>query len=237
LRGSKKGLRILDQVEIHLSNGGFNSVFEVDVLEINDDNISVSRSNIDQKMMSRIIGCEISIVLKKSDGSYKFKTSFARFGKVDQIPALKIPIPEKIERIQRRSYSRLSVDIPLSFRGSDLSPEPNLRDFSEGNVVNISAGGLKFNIPADDIWGYRPGAIVDIKLKLKDPKFALENKALILESSTNSKNESSGMLVCRFLDISDEQKEAITVHNIRFQQKSKIARRRQRENQENNLSD
>ena len=226
MRNSESGLKIKDQIELHVSDAGVDRLLSAAVLSVDGNNIYIDRSDIDEKMLSLIIGCDVKVVLKKSGGSFWFKSPFAQFGKINQIPVLKFPIPEKWERVQRRSYSRLSVEIPIYYRWTDLSPEQKDGIYKDGVVVNISAGGIKFRLSASDIWGYQTGSILDVKLHLSDPDTIIETKALILESSLDKGDEDTGMLVCRFLKISDAQKEAITIHNIRFQQKFKIESRK-----------
>ncbi len=71
--------------------------------------------------------------------------------KSGHIPNLELQHPTELERVQRRSFFRLSVEITIQYRLTDLSPEFNFDPYKDGTVINLSAGGIKFSIPADDI--------------------------------------------------------------------------------------
>jgi c-di-GMP-binding flagellar brake protein YcgR len=81
-----------------------------------------------------------------------------------------LEIPEKIEKLMRRSYSRvlvpenLAVKVMFWHRGYDdeKGTVPN-EDFWQGRLLNLSAGGMKMSISADKKCHFEPGQLVGLQ--------------------------------------------------------------------------
>ena len=83
---------------------------------------------------------------------------------------IELEIPEKIEKLKRRSYSRvlvpenLAVKVMFWHRGYDdengIVPDEG---FWQGRLLNLSAGGMKMSISADKKCHFAPGQFVGLQ--------------------------------------------------------------------------
>lgn len=65
--------------------------------------------------------------------------------KKGNIPLLVLALPQKYRRIQRRDFFRLKIKLPLQYRLLPLEGEEG-EAFREGEMVDISGGGLQLRI-------------------------------------------------------------------------------------------
>ncbi len=146
---------------------------------------------------------EVSFI-REDDGIYKFESRaediFMDKGKV----ILKIPHVLEMKRIQRRKYARVSVTLPAKI-GILKVYDNNLEKFHwiDGEIVNISAGGVKFcteeKIDIDE-------KTKEISIKFKLEKITITSKVKIVREESREKVHCYGMM---FSDISEKYREII----------------------------
>jgi len=71
----------------------------------------------------------------------------------------------------------------------------------------------------------KKGDILHLKFYLTTIEKKIETEAVVLKKGIDEHNENRGNIVCRYLDITHKDMEAITVHNIRYQQRYLIEQR------------
>ncbi|MEO2083866.1 MAG: PilZ domain-containing protein [Desulfurobacteriaceae bacterium] len=105
--------------------------------------------------------------IRKGDGIYKFEgiveSTFIDNGKY----ILKIPHTFELTRYQRREHARVEVEIPVRFGFYNKVQEEMV--WTDGEIVDISAGGAKVCISLDKLGiELQPTTEVVLKFKLQD---------------------------------------------------------------------
>lgn len=215
-------LQIRDRAELRVQAGESTAVVAVRVQDITPEGIIIDRPVIDQRLMPASRGKEIEIQFQRQDATYRFITHIIRDGMMDKLPILVLVAPKGYDRIQRREYFRLDIDIPLRFREILFDKTELLGPPRKGMIINLSAGGLKF---WTDLSG-EPELQVGDNLLLA---FTLTNtfsvsgvEGRVLAIAEDSRMAGRFVIATRFGNITPSIQEAIIVHNIRYQQRYRI---------------
>jgi c-di-GMP-binding flagellar brake protein YcgR len=92
-------------------------------------------------------GSQLEVAFGVSDrGYFRFPTSVIAEVNLPA-PALKIPYPGNLDRLQQRRFFRLETQLPLSFRViTDLKSHQSLITYA-AHTLDLSAGGLQLQAP------------------------------------------------------------------------------------------
>ena len=144
--------------------------------------------------------------IRQDDGIYKFESKvddvYMENGKV----LLKVPHVLEMKRIQRRKYPRVPVSILASL--SYLKKYENNLEKTlslEGEIVNISAGGIKFCTSNKEALNDLKNS-EDLSIKFKLENISISGKVEIV------REVEEGDMVCfgmKFIDLSSKYKELI----------------------------
>jgi len=218
-------LKIRDSAELHITTPHVNRIFLVSVQDITDDGIFIDRPIIDLSLLPSNVGQDVMIVYTRNDATYRFHTRVLDELYMGHLPVLMIAHPEELERVQRRSHFRLNISLPIDYQQKKLLDLNKNAPYKSGNVLDLSAGGVKFSVPIAQINMLKKGDILHLKFYLTTIEKQIETEAVVLKKGTEKHNENRGNIVCRYLDITHKDMEAVTVHNIRYQQRYLIEQR------------
>lgn len=214
-------LKIRDRVELHITSKERESIFMVRIQDITPEGIFIDRPIIDVRMLPPVVGKTIEIVFQKSDASYRFSTEVLEVTSLGRLPVYHLRHPAEMERIQLRKHFRLDLEIPMSFRLKMEKPEES----HDATMIDISAGGVRFTIPTTEAVKYRIGSKLLLSFELTNSITITDMETLILKISEDTDFDYNSIVVCRFLDIPTKVREAIIVHNIRYQQRYRIEKK------------
>lgn len=89
---------------------------------------------------------------------YRFDSIITRRFR-DPVAGIAIKKPRRVERIQRREFVRLEINIPIKYRLSVEEGEPE--EFKKSYTIDLSGGGLRFisdeKLPEDEFLEIRLG--------------------------------------------------------------------------------
>lgn len=115
----------------------------------------------------------VGISIQHDFSKYIFETVVAGFeSSVSQARGGKIilEVPDRMERIQRRAYTRMpvpkSLNVKVLFwhRGyTDNSREVPLENYWQGKLINLSAGGLQIGVHLDQAPNFKLGQLVGLQ--------------------------------------------------------------------------
>lgn len=215
-------IQIRDKVELHVPAGETIAVFTVRVQEFWDDGIVIDRPIIDQRLMSAPPGKDVDILFQRQDATYRFATKIVRESLLDRLPVLVVELPRDIERIQRREYFRLDIDLPVRFRKLLAAGGEGLTPFMRGTAVNLSAGGVKFSVQMPPDLELNQGDVLQLSFSLTNTYGVTGIEAVVLKAETDPRLANRQTFTCRFLNIPANIQEAIIVHNIRYQRRYRV---------------
>jgi c-di-GMP-binding flagellar brake protein YcgR len=160
-------------VMTHLSRGKWHMT-KVALLHITAVNIQV---DITQKEKHHPININIDqpvgISFKHDYCKYLFESTVTGFEPSVNAKSggiIVVSMPDRIDRIQRRNYYRVAVPENLNVRVlfwhrgySDEAKAVPLDDYWQGNLVDISAGGLQICVGLDQRPNFREGQLVGVQ--------------------------------------------------------------------------
>jgi len=113
--------------------------------------------------------------------------------------ALSLCLPMHMQRIQRRSYSRVSVPIGKVIRvsvwpgGKNCEPTgPSGASVWSGTLMDFSAGGFRIVIPADDSFSLQEGDSAGVRIAFENARESIYSDAEFRRCDTVGKNLSLG---------------------------------------------
>jgi len=218
-------LKIRDKAELHIATEDSVRIFLVGVQDITEEGIYIDRPIIDRSLLPSTTQGDIMLVYTRNDATYRFRTKVINEQYLGRLPVLIVEHPKELERVQRRNYFRLNITLPIEYQQRKLLELNKNAPFKTGTILDISAGGVKFSVPIAQINMLKKGDILQLKFNLPTIDKMIETEAVTLKKSIDMENESKGIIVCRYIDISPKSMEAITVHNIRYQQRYLIEAR------------
>jgi len=222
-------LNVRDRTELHLTDKDSESIFPVRVQEIDETGIVIDRPVIDRRLMPSKLGDEVTLVFHKNDAAYRFQAKVLEEDYLERLPVLKVEQPKKLERMQRRSYFRLDLDRPLLFRKqTGESKFDENEPYIRATIADLSAGGVKFRVLSSASSELDDGNNIQLVFKLNENESIMKLRAQILKISENENSPLYNIAVCRFLEITTKIQEAIIVHNIRFQRRYQLEKKKPR---------
>jgi c-di-GMP-binding flagellar brake protein YcgR len=219
---STLSLQIRDRVELQIAAGESTAVFTVRIQDFWDDGVVIDRPIIDQRLMPAPEGKEVTIVFQRQDATYQFKSRIVRESTLDRIPILVIAPPENYERLQRREYFRLDIELPMRFRKLRSAGGEPVADYARGKIVNLSAGGLKFVVDLQQDPEIDLHTVLQVSFSLTKTWSVAGLEVVVLKVEPDPRMAFKYTFICRFLNIPNSIQEAIIVHNIRYQQRYRV---------------
>jgi len=218
-------IQIRDRIELRVPAGESIAVFAVRVQDFASDGIIIDRPIIEQRLMPVVPGREIEIIFQRQDATYRFQTRIVREDHLEKLPVLVIEPPKQVDRIQRREYFRLDIDLPVRYRKLAAPGGEALCEYMRGMILDLSAGGVKFwaDIPSELLLDIGDVLMFGFNLSSTLSVAGLEGR--ILKKIDDLRLGDRFTFACRFLNIPSYIQEAIVVHNIRYQQRYRVENR------------
>ncbi|MBO8159369.1 flagellar brake domain-containing protein [Thermosyntropha sp.] len=166
---------------------------------INEENIHLAVPIRKGQLVPIHIDQKIKVCFTTENNSYAFIANVLG-RKREPVPVLIVSKPDKIVKIQRRSYVRIPVSIPVFYRAI-----PDGQDYEPGQTVDISAGGTLFLSKSK----LEPGQKLELELNLPNrPKIICqaEVKRYIPPEVSGAGNYK---IAVEFKDISENQRDQI----------------------------
>ncbi|MBP8604848.1 MAG: PilZ domain-containing protein [Phycisphaerae bacterium] len=112
----------------------------------------------------------VGICIHQGYFKYLFDTAVQAVSSEGYMPLIKMDLPDRVERIQRRMYHRqpvpasLKVKVLFWHRGylEDTDEQPE-ELYWEGRLLNLSAGGAQFEIDAKEKNNFRAGQLLGVQ--------------------------------------------------------------------------
>jgi c-di-GMP-binding flagellar brake protein YcgR len=116
------------------------------------------------------IGQKVKGIIQHRDALYQFETELVDFKRTGVLNLLVLEMPEQLDRVQRRQYFRLEIDLSIQYR---IRPNISMKEtprFQRTRTKNISGGGLQI-VGLDPV---KKGTLLDLSIELpnrnKDPQ-------------------------------------------------------------------
>lgn len=224
---SSKFLKIRDRVDLQLIEGDKSSIFSVRIQDITPAGIYVDRPIIDRRLFALSQRKAVTILFFKHNASFRFTSKVLSETKINQLPVMLLQHPSEIERIQRRKQLRVDLKIAFTYYQTSGPGGGNVGVSQPGTIINLSAGGIKFTVFSFQASTLKIGSTLKLRFTISDEFLISGLEAEVLKIEQELHSDSSTMtIMCRFLNISAEIKEAIIVHNIRTQRGFIVEQRR-----------
>lgn len=159
--GDKIDIRLIQQVEAENKDGTATKLYKSQVLDIKEDgNLEISMPIEAGKLLLLPLGVRFEFVFYSSGGLYRAVGLIKQRYKKDNVYMLEVELKSQLEKFQRREFFRFSC--LLDFKYYKITDEHSklesideiflqIRDDDfygkvyEGQIVDLSGGGLKFN--------------------------------------------------------------------------------------------
>jgi len=192
-------IRVNQLIEIEVEFSSSREYLPSRVEEINDDYLYIAAPTYRGEIVPLRIGQDITICLVHNKDFFVFSTKIVS-RKRNPLPLLIVRKPQKLDKIQRRAFVRLSVRMPLYFKVL-----PDEEEFKEGVTLDISGGGAQFESPAI----LNKDQLLEIKIKLPERE-PVCCKARVVRVTTDTKGTGQGTTVAvEYEDITEGQQDRI----------------------------
>lgn len=143
-------LQVNTRIEIEVEDAEYEGKYFSRVMDINRKELRIMSPAVQGVPIPLRVNTPIRISYVGERALYSFKTVIKqRFS--DVLAGFVVEIPSKVERVQRRSYVRLEVQIHFRYRvlqeANILDTEVDPEAFDKSYIVDISGGGVKFYSP------------------------------------------------------------------------------------------
>jgi len=135
---SKKILRV--KLKIEVSREGETDLYFSSIQDFREGSLSVSLPYRRNKPLVLQVGDRVKITIPGDSEAFTFVSEVVG-QRYDPIPLFDLALPERIERIQRRHFVRLPVNIDVFFAEGEEAEE-NLTYF-KAVTVDLSEGGMR----------------------------------------------------------------------------------------------
>ncbi|KRU25414.1 flagellar protein YcgR [Clostridium sporogenes] len=155
---NKDGFKINNRVEIEWEDGYYKSIIQ----DVNEDTIYINIPANKGKYLPLNYNDKVTVFYFHGEKIYKFRT-IVTGRKIDKILLIALKKPQKMNRIQRRNFVRISlilktyaalIDSKRDLKEICYSNKCNTEfDFFDADIVDISGGGLKLCTKKDIDFG------------------------------------------------------------------------------------
>lgn len=212
-------LEVRDTAELRVVKGNQISVFTVEVLDIDDNAIYITRPVIDPDMLDVSKGKSVEIEYQSDDYVYRFKTKIIGEKRIRSFAAIIVESPTQLSRVKqplKRMDIRVSIATQILYRAKGKSLG---KGYKKGNINNVSAGGVSFHIMRQDSTEISDRTELLLSFTLSDKINVIELEGVVIKVSRSHRYLGEIDIICRFTNIPYKTREAITVHNIHYQRR------------------
>ena len=147
-------LQINTRIEVEVEDSQYPGKYFSRVMDIGEKEIRIMAPALKGVVIPLHLNTQVTIHYVGERAMYSFKTVIRQRFK-DALAGMSVAMPTKIERIQRREYVRLEVQLHFRYRILKGEQTQENETFLKSYIVDISGGGLKFYndspIPVDSI--------------------------------------------------------------------------------------
>lgn len=138
----EKGILVVNQkLQVELKSGNYAGKYSSRIEDASDTSISISAPTYQGGLVPLNPGMTIGCVITTEGSLYIFQSVILE-KKLEPIPVLIIKMPENMQKIQRRSFFRLRVSLPVLWRVVPSLTSPSFDEFNKTICNDISGGGL-----------------------------------------------------------------------------------------------
>lgn len=140
-------LQVNTRIEIEVEDAEYAGKYLSRIMDINHTELRIMSPAVQGVPIPLRVNTPIRINYVGERALYSFTTVIKqRFS--DALAGFIVPMPERVERLQRRGYVRLEVQIHFRYRifqeANILDAEIDLDTFLKSYILDISGGGVKF---------------------------------------------------------------------------------------------
>ncbi len=186
-------LKINDRMELVISYGSSRGTYSTRVEEVEVDRFKVALPTVQGVPVALLTGDRITCLAYLSDGQYQFTTEVLG-RQMSPLPVVIFALPTKMEKIQRRDYHRLGVNLPVRYNlvtspeeGADSTPETK-----RSRLTNLSGGGC--SIVLDE--AMEAGTLLDLYITLSSGPETYATAEVVRVNGTTNNGFVTG---CRFV--------------------------------------
>lgn len=208
-------LKINQQVEITVNEDPYSGKYLCRVQDINDDEVLIDMPLSQGSIVPLRPESMVRVTYFGKDGViYEFDSSFTR-ERVDNVPVMRMPIPNEIRRIQRRSYVRIEISLPVRiFIEDDLTKEVEIVECS---TIDVSGGGARLLLSKE-----QNKIIASLLEKEEDDSKVLKMSILLREAADKYESINCVARIVRVGEIINKHFYAINFEFIEEKSRDKI---------------
>lgn len=140
-------LQVNARIEIEVEDAEYAGKYFSRIMDINRKELRIMSPAVQGVAIPLRVNTPVRISYVGERAMYSFKTVIKqRFN--DALAGFVVTIPDQVDRVQRRNYVRLEVQIHFRYRILQeehiLDIELNPEEFSSSYIVDISGGGVRF---------------------------------------------------------------------------------------------
>ncbi len=155
-------LKVNKRVELEIKEGVYQGTYISRVEDIGPDYVALSIPMDGKGYIPLRIGTGLRISVIGERALFAFHSQIKERLK-DPIPVILVDRPEELERIQRRRFVRLEITMQLEYcLMPDGDAEEEELEFTQGEMIDISGGGLQLKIQTRE--KIEAGCIVKVKM-------------------------------------------------------------------------
>ncbi len=166
------------------------------------------------------------VFMKHGDGMYTFKTEIIQPNPV--LGNLEIKVPEKISRLQRRRYKRVQTP-GLTTYYRIYSEEGEEEEFREGEVLDISAGGMKLRLEGEKI---EVGTLLELSFLFEGDSFDGIIGEVVWNAEIGDAEPKKYLHGINFIQITPNQRQKLMKHVLRLDREEYLKQKQMEKGEE-----
>lgn len=206
----KEAINVGEKIEVVVRerlNANFKACFSMVQDVPRDDELLITMPMLKGEPVELAIGQRVTINFFRERGQFYFEAEVIDRQRTENVHLIRLKQSSPIDRLQRRSFYRLKINLPVLFRPMEHDAQPGERDYVRAYTADISGGGMR--LLTDE--GLEPGLQLECRLSMGEKDF-LDLKGLVVRVSPCVEGNYKFEVGIKFIDILESERDGI----IRF---------------------
>ncbi|HHX94579.1 MAG TPA: hypothetical protein GX691_01965 [Clostridia bacterium] len=158
-------ITINSKIDIQINGEGI--FYKSSVQEVNSDYIAIHIPSHRGSVVYLEPGDSVKGRVYSKDAQYLFDSTVLG-KKLDRVVLFLLAVPSKLKRVQMRDYVRVQTMVPVKYRilKEDFPEQDSVEPFKESYTLDISGGGLHFNVQGP----VALNSLIELELTITDQK-------------------------------------------------------------------
>lgn len=157
-------LEVNKKVDLEVKEGAYKGSFKSRIEEVTAGEVMITTPLRKGEYVPLRVGTRLNLLVYDDSAICSFSCVITA-RKKGTLPVLVLKLPQKYKRIQRRNFYRLKIKLPLFYRPLPLEDEEG-EDFREGEMIDISGGGLQMKFIHDE--AFPISARLELKVQIPE---------------------------------------------------------------------